>query len=99
MGIELYWRASEDSEPHTCPRCGKPFAPERFVRDLKRTLNDIGQNYAVTNVASPGASAPGQPTAAPTDFTWWQDFCPDCKRVMRSEANLAALGREGNQFL
>jgi hypothetical protein len=30
---------------------------------------------------------------------WWQDFCPDCKRVMRGEANMAALGRDGNQFL
>lgn len=30
---------------------------------------------------------------------WWQDLCPTCKRVMRAQANLRALGREGNRFL
>ncbi|MEO7002198.1 MAG: MFS transporter [Ktedonobacterales bacterium] len=98
VGIELYWRASEDSEPRTCPRCGIPFAPARFVNDLKRTLNDIGQNYSVTN-AAPSTPAAGQASNAALQSIWWQDFCPDCKRVMRGEANLAALGREGNQFL
>jgi len=34
-----------------------------------------------------------------TSMLWWQDICPTCKRVMRAQANLAALGREGNQFL
>ena len=98
VGIELYWRVSEDSEPHPCPRCGKPFAPARFINDLKRTLDDIGQNYAVTNAATPTPTA-GQAPESPAQMTWWQDFCPDCKRVMRGEANLAALGRDGNQFL
>jgi hypothetical protein len=97
VGIELYWRTGEDSEQQPCPRCGQPFAPARFVADLKKTLVDIGQNYAVS------AAVPGVPAAAPRDaaseMTWWQDFCPDCKRVMRGEANLAALGRDGNQFL
>jgi hypothetical protein len=34
-----------------------------------------------------------------TSMLWWQDICPACKRVMRAQANLAALGRGGNQFL
>jgi hypothetical protein len=34
-----------------------------------------------------------------TSKLWWQDLCPSCKRVLRGQANLAALGREGNQFL
>lgn len=97
VGIELYWRASEDGEQRRCPRCGEPFAPVRFIQDLKRTLDDIGQEYIVA--ANPPTSQPMTTPAPVTQFTWWQDFCPDCKRVMRGEANLAALGREGNQFL
>lgn len=105
VGIELYWRVGEDSQSHTCPRCGAAFAPALFISDLKRTLGDIGQNYAVTS-ASPdlpatgaraGAKTPAQASAE--QFTWWQDFCPDCKRIMRGEANMAAMGRDGNQFL
>src|SRR5215467_263529 len=34
-----------------------------------------------------------------TGLLWWQDLCPTCKRVMRAQANLAALGRGGNRFL
>jgi hypothetical protein len=98
VGIELYWRTGEDSEPAVCPRCGERFAPARFIQDLKRTAFDIGQNYAV---AADGAAPEGATTDrdAATRPTWWQDFCPDCKRIVRSEANLAALGRDGNQFL
>ena len=102
VGIELYWRTGEDSEQHTCPRCGEPFAPERFIRDLKRTTYDIGQNYAVTPAASQlpaGTPRESIPRERATSAKWWQDFCPDCKRIMRAEANLAALGRDGNQFL
>ena len=92
VGIELYWRTGEDSEPHRCARCGKVFAPARFIGDLKRTLHDIGQDYTVRQVE------PGAPATVERD-AWWQDFCPDCKRIIRGEGNLAALGREGNQFL
>ncbi|HEU5345869.1 MAG TPA: hypothetical protein VFU60_16090 [Ktedonobacterales bacterium] len=114
VGIELYWRASEDSVQHNCPRCGAPFAPARFIHDLKLTLDDIGQEYFVAP-ASDGVPPPRMPArgaarvvAGPSDIArrstmaqevWWQDFCPDCKRVMRGEANMAALGRDGNQFL
>ncbi len=104
VGIELYWRAGEDSDARHCPRCGQAFAPRQFIDDLKRTLDDIGQDYAVAPAAPPTVQpaqdrrgTQGAPTAPA--LTWWQDFCPDCKRVMRGEANLAALGRDGNQFL
>ena len=103
VGIELYWRAGEDSAAHHCPRCGQAFAPAQFISDLKRTLDDIGQDYAVTDAVQPPARVSSAQVAAAqraaAQFTWWQDFCPDCKRVMRGEANLAALGRDGNQFL
>ena len=54
-------------------------------------------------------TAPNGPAMSPSDVPaqeaqatsslWWQDLCPQCKRVMRAQANLAALGRGGNQFL
>jgi hypothetical protein len=116
VGIELYWRATEDAAQRECPRCGQPFAPALFIHDLKLTLDDIGQEYYVAPDSAPApvsprrararvAATPAAPTArdaAREDLAqtiWWQDFCPDCKRVMRGEANMAALGRDGNQFL
>jgi hypothetical protein len=97
VGIELYWRTGGDSEPQRCPRCGEPFAPARFIADLKRTAFDIGQDYAVDSRAQ--RAAPAFDREAATGAIWWQDFCPECKRIMRGQANLTALGREGNQFL
>lgn len=99
VGIELYWRVGEDSEAHHCPRCGKAFAPALFISDLKRTLGDIRQDYAVTRERRARTATQTAAQASAEQYTWWQDFCPDCKRIMRGEANLAALGRDGNQFL
>ena len=98
VGVELYWRTGDDATQRECPRCGQPFAPARFVHDLKRTLYDIGQNYAVSEDAPPTTENPAEREAA-TKGVWWQDFCPDCKRVMRGQANMMALGGEGNRFL
>jgi hypothetical protein len=97
VGIELYWRTGEDSAQATCPRCGVAFAPVRFIQDLKRTTYDIGQNYAIAR-ESPEAPTPAAREQA-VQLVWWQDFCPECKRILRAQANLAALGRKGNQFL
>jgi hypothetical protein len=101
VGIELYWRTGEGTEMQKCARCGEEFAPARFIGDLKKTLHDVEENYAMqtapAETASPGAAAPAQESAA--SGLWWQDLCPECKRVMRAQANLAALGRGGNQFL
>jgi hypothetical protein len=102
VGMQLYWRTGEDTEMEHCARCGEPFAPVRFIQDLKRTLYDVGENYTVSQTP-----APTQSTQSKGDIReertagklWWQDFCPSCKRVMRAQANLAALGREGNRFL
>ena len=98
VGVELYWRTGDDATQRECPRCGQPFAPARFVADLKRTLYDIGQNYAVSEQETPTSEDRSGREAA-TGGVWWQDFCPDCKRIMRGQANLAALGGEGNRFL
>ena len=99
VGIELYWRAGHDSAQRACPRCGQPFAPVHFINDLKRTLNDIGQDYFVAPNAEASAEPGGASALTGDASVWWQDFCPDCKRVMRGEANMAALGRNGNRFL
>jgi hypothetical protein len=106
VGIELYWRTGEGTAMQRCARCGEEFAPVRFIQDLKKTLQDVGENYTL-----PGAPAVpvNQPSAVEKDISkeqspvvthlWWQDLCPTCKRVMRAQANLAALGPGGNQFL
>jgi hypothetical protein len=103
VGIELYWRTGESTEMQRCARCGEEFAPVRFVQDLKKTLYEVDENYAVQATPAPHEHAQlahvPAPEEQPTGKLWWQDFCPTCKRVMRAQANLAALGRNGNQFL
>src|SRR6266496_2426295 len=111
VGIELYWRTGEGTEMQRCARCGEEFAPVRFIQDLKKTLYDVGENYSLQRTTEPQelvqqkadiveeatSAVDGSPMS--TGSLWWQDICPTCKRVMRAQANLAALGRGGNQFL
>jgi hypothetical protein len=68
------------------------------LTDLKLALNEIGQQYAIAP-EPPAQAAPGGEATPVAGQVWWQDFCPDCKRVLRGEASMATLGREGNQFL
>lgn len=102
VGIELYWQTGEGTEMQKCARCGREFAPVRFIQDLKKTLSEVGENYTI-RAAPQQQDAQAQPAPAnetgPVSVVWWQDFCPDCKRVVRAQGNLAALGRQGNQFL
>ncbi|MBE3558147.1 MAG: hypothetical protein IMW89_02855, partial [Ktedonobacteraceae bacterium] len=107
VGIELYWRTGEDTQQQRCARCGEEFAPARFIQDLKRTLYEVGEDYTLRDMPlqplgvveeePPVKSSPEVQRA--TSTLWWQDLCPTCKRVMRGQANLAALGRNGNRFL
>ncbi len=103
VGIELYWHTGEGTEMQHCARCGEEFAPVRFIQDLKKTLYDVGENYTIRDTPvvqeKEGLSTTIVPEGAPTTKLWWQDLCPRCKRVMRAQATLAALGRDGNQFL
>jgi hypothetical protein len=105
VGIELYWKTGENTEMQHCARCGQPFAPVRFIQDLKKTLYEVDENYLVrSDVSVKQEEQPTSPVKSATEarvssMLWWQDFCPRCKRVMRSQGNLAALGRNGNQFL
>src|SRR6266516_4493784 len=102
VGMQLYWRTGENTTQQRCARCGEEFAPVRFIQDLKKTLYDVGENYSLREVPVPQKSTESTGTPAEEQATsklWWQDLCPRCKRVMRAQANLAALGRGGNQFL
>lgn len=107
VGIELYWRTGEDTTQQRCARCGEEFAPVRFIQDLKRTLCEVGENYTIRDAPDqPFVMPDSEPPVKSTPQTeqavkalWWQDLCPSCKRVVRAQANLAALGRDGNQFL
>ncbi len=101
VGIELYWQTGEGTEMQRCPRCGEEFAPVRFISDLKKTLKDVGEDYSLQEApAAVEATDKREQEVHPmVTELWWQDICPACKRVMRAQANLAALGREGNRFL
>ncbi len=107
VGIELYWRTGQNTAQQKCARCGEDFAPARFIQDLKRTLYEVGENYTIGDApAQPFGVSEDEPPVKSTpaeeavvNRLWWQDLCPTCKRVMRGQANMAALGRDGNQFL
>jgi len=102
VGIELYWRTGEGTEMQRCARCGEEFAPVRFIQDLKKTLLDVGEDYTLREDVLAQQSAESTGTLAEAQATrtlWWQDLCPTCKRVMRAQANLAALAPSGNRFL
>lgn len=102
VGIELYWKTGEGTEMQRCARCGNEFAPVRFIQDLKKTLYDVGEDYTLRDTPVPQRSTESTGTLVEEQATsklWWQDLCPTCKREMRAQANLAALGRGGNQFL
>ena len=103
VGIALYKRANRDAQMQRCARCQEEFASVRFVQDLKKTLYDVGQNYTLPATAlavlESGHSSATSPREQATSALWWQDMCPSCKRIMRAQANLSALGRGGNQFL
>lgn len=102
VGVELYWKTGEASTMQQCARCKEDFAPVHFIQDLKKTLYEVNENYSLEK------TSPGVPLTRPNDVQaeeqatrtlWWQDFCPSCKRIMRAQANLAALGPDGNKFL
>jgi hypothetical protein len=102
VGIELYWRTGEGTEMQQCARCGEEFAPVRFIQDLKKTLLDVGENYTLRDAPVTQQSSESTGTVVEVQASnklWWQDLCPQCKRVMRAQAHLAALGRGGNRFL
>ncbi len=102
VGIELYWRTGEGTAMQRCARCGEEFAPVRFIQDLKKTLYDVGENYMLRKTLVTQNSPESTGTLVEVHATnklWWQDLCPRCKREMRAQVNLAALGRGGNRFL
>ncbi len=108
VGIELYWRTGQETAMQKCARCGEEYAPVRFIQDLKKTLHDVDENYFLREnrttqdtMSAPDSTHSGRlsPVDETTHELWWQDICPTCKRVMRGQANMTALGRNGNQFL
>lgn len=101
VGVEVYWRSGQQEHMQKCARCQEEYAPARFIQDLKKTLYDVGENFSLQTTAHTHehGQAEVHESVAETETLWWQDLCPSCKRVMRAQANMAALGRSGNQFL
>lgn len=95
VGVKLYTQITRDEAMQACARCGTEFATARFIGDLKKTLVDVGENYALGVAVTPAA---GNLPAQPANL-WWQDLCPTCKRIVRAQAIFGATGREGNRFL
>ena len=75
---------------------GPAVAATLAVRNVKLWMPSFSVNVAGVVEETVGA---GDQSPASIGSLWWQDLCPTCKRVMRAQANLAALGRGGNQFL
>lgn len=66
IGIRLYKQVNMlNARP--CIRCGRAFTSQQFVEDLKQTLRELNQDYAM--------GPEGQ---------WLQDYCPECKRILRA---------------
>lgn len=70
IGIELYYSVAGAIGQRAGANCGREFAPDLFVEDLKRTLSQLEQDY----------------TLPQEENRWWQDYCPECKRVLRANA-------------
>lgn len=98
LGVDLYRRTEAEREMHHCPRCGQEVEPALFMRDLKHTLYEVDENYALRAPEGQAASRVTEEARA-TSVLWWSDLCPQCKRVMKGQAHLAALDPEGNRFL
>lgn len=76
LGIELYRAVAGLVGGAHCARCGREYASRRFVEDLKQTLRDLNQDYAM-----------------PPDGRWLQEYCPECKRVLRANSYFARVHR------
>lgn len=77
VGIQLYSEVGARQEPVACARCGEPLASQMFTRDLRATLDELGQDYRLP---------------AGADAEHLTGLCPRCKRVARGHAYFAANG-------
>lgn len=85
VGIQLYTEVGQREEPQACARCGEQLAPAMFVRDLRATLADLGQDYSLAGSGPEGATHLPEPKHL-------QELCPRCKRVVRAGAYFDANG-------
>ncbi len=75
VGIRLYKQVNTlNARP--CVRCGREFASQQFVDDLKQTLRDLDQDYTMSR-----------------EGRWLQDYCPECKRILRANTYFTKVQR------
>lgn len=77
VGIQLYSEVGARQDATACARCGQRLASQMFARDLRATLDELGQDYRLSSGADAGHLT---------------DLCPRCKRVLRGQAYFAANG-------
>lgn len=84
VGIRLYKQVNM-LNPMPCARCGRGFASEQFVADLKRTLRDLRQDYSL---------GPSRWLEKGGEGHWLQDYCPECKRILRANTYFAKVEQD-----
>src|SRR3546814_2748565 len=79
VGIQMSTEVNGRAERQACSRCGEPLAPADFVKDLKATLTELGQDYRIDDSSS--------------DAGHIGELCPSCNRVARAGRSYAASGQ------
>jgi hypothetical protein len=79
LGVAYYKREGAEGPQQLCARCGRPFASQLQMTDLKEVLPQMGFDY------SSGDDRSGS----------YQDQCPQCRRTLVALAQSQAVGGFG----
>ena len=78
LGVSFYKEAGVAGAVASCRRCGKEYASQMHVDDLKTVLDELGFNFRF---------------ATPSGDLHYQEICPPCRRRLFALNQGKALGR------